>query len=47
MKILYFIRPQIRFGDCVSVSEDSESPEPKLILKRAPSDTSSVDKKVL
>ncbi len=39
-------RPQARFGDYLSLNDDSDSPEPKLILKRAPSDNTSVEKKV-
>lgn len=41
-----FLRPQIRFGDYLSMTEDSESPEPKLILKRSSKEVASVDNKV-
>lgn len=37
-------RPKIRFGDYMSLNDDSESVEPKLILKRTSKDTSSMDK---
>ena len=37
-----FCRPKLRFGDYMAFSEDSESVEPKLILKRKQAD--SIDK---
>lgn len=42
--ILFDLRPKIRFGDYLSLSEDNEAIEPKLILKRTAKDTSSMDK---
>jgi hypothetical protein len=39
-----FDRPKIRFGDYMSLNDDPESVEPKLILKRASKDTTSMDK---
>lgn len=37
-------RPKIRFGEYLTLSEDTESIEPKLILKRSSKDTPSLDK---
>lgn len=39
-------RPKVRFGDYMALTEDPESIEPKLILKRSSKDTSSMDKVV-
>ena len=37
-----FCRPKLRFGDYMALTDDSESVEPKLILKRKEAD--SIDK---
>lgn len=43
-QLLILNRPHLRFGDYLSLTDDSESPEPKLILKRAAKDPTPMDK---